>query len=194
MRISENINHHQSFSSLWCCTHYSTPSLLPCGPAPSNTHLPHRVTLLIRLSATISWVEMLTPMAKNDIWLWHFFQPTSVWGPGLYSLFASSEPRRVAVILSGCPTPTAHWKDGTSYPSNYTPFLLSWKDISLNFEVDSRNWKYRLSEIVKVLRDGLIQLLHFMEEETEVPRGEMAYSMLQKELWQSQDKNRGGRS
>lgn len=125
---------------------------------------------------------------------WHlivtFSQPTSVWWPGLYSLLASSEPRRVAVILSGCPPPTAHWKDGTSYPSNYTPFLLSWKDISLNFEVDSKTWKYRLSEIVKVLRDGLIQLFHFMEEETEVQRGEMAYSMLQKEWWQSWDKNR----
>lgn len=41
MRISEHINHHRSVSSLWCCTYYSSSSLVVGGPTHSSTHLSH---------------------------------------------------------------------------------------------------------------------------------------------------------
>lgn len=138
MRTSENIYHCRSFSSLWCSTYYSTPSVFPCGPAPSNTHLPHTVALLIKSLATISWVEMLTSMIRNDIWLWHFPSRFLSQDLAYIPFLSSTEPRGEAIILTGYPLWVlyCHWRDGTSYPSNYTIFLFSWTDTSLSFEAD----------------------------------------------------------
>lgn len=134
-RVSENINHCRSFSSIWCCTYYSAPFCLPGQPTPTPTCL--TAALRSKSSTTISWAERLTPMTRNDIWLWHFTSHLRCEDLAYIPSLSSPESRREAVILPGCPTPYT-WKSiVTGYPSYHITIScsVSWKEFWGRFNV-----------------------------------------------------------